>query len=146
MEELVNLVKDIGASQFPPKVPGWDGHFSLTMQSNAGFALEEFVELDAFLATETYRELPMAARWAVDVAWVKAKDSLKIHRDCIASFTAPWFDGSDFQQFEFEWQSTPALWAAFRPGYDGAPDSGCKVGLGKTKHEAAADLIEQEEA
>jgi hypothetical protein len=47
--------------------------------------------------------------------------------------------------FEYEWHSTPQLWSAVRPGYDGAPDSGCKSGFGKTPMEAEADLIEQEE-
>jgi hypothetical protein len=45
---------------------------------------------------------------------------------------------------EYSWQSTPALWAAMREGYDGAPDSGYKIGYGKTKEEAAAALIEAE--
>lgn len=47
--------------------------------------------------------------------------------------------------FEYEWHSTPQLWSAVRPGYDGAPDSGCKQGFGKTPMEAEADLIGQEE-
>lgn len=48
------------------------------------------------------------------------------------------------ENFEYEWHSTPQLWSAVRPGYDGAPDSGCKMGFGKTPLEAEADLIEQE--
>lgn len=51
----------------------------------------------------------------------------------------------DTDAFEYEWHSTPGLWSAVRPGYDGAPDSGCKRGFGKTPLEAEADLIEQEE-
>lgn len=47
--------------------------------------------------------------------------------------------------FEYQWHSTPQLWSAVRPGYDGAPDSGCKQGFGKTPMEAEANLIEQED-
>ena len=54
---------------------------------------------------------------------------------------------SEFKKdaFEYEFHSTPQLWSAVRPGYDGAPDSGCKMGFGKTPMEAEADLIEQED-
>jgi hypothetical protein len=56
-----------------------------------------------------------------------------------------WIDDQEtFARIEFEWLSTPALWAAYREGYDGAPDSHCKVGYGKTKYLAVVDLIEQE--
>lgn len=48
------------------------------------------------------------------------------------------------EAFEYQWHSTPALWSAVRPSYDGAPDSHCKIGYGKTHLEAEADLIEQE--
>lgn len=48
------------------------------------------------------------------------------------------------EAFEYEWHSTPQLWSAARPGYDGAPDGGCKQGFGKTQMEAEQDLIEQE--
>lgn len=47
---------------------------------------------------------------------------------------------------DFSWQSTPQLWAAMRKDYDGAIDSKCPIGFGKTKEEAAADLIERETA
>jgi hypothetical protein len=49
-----------------------------------------------------------------------------------------------FGKITFEWHSTPALWVATRPDYDGAPDSHCPIGVGRTKTEAAADLLEQE--
>jgi hypothetical protein len=45
---------------------------------------------------------------------------------------------------EYEWHSTPQLWSAVRPGYDGAPDANCPIGYGKTPMEAEADLIQQE--
>ena len=52
---------------------------------------------------------------------------------------------SQFEEpIEYEWHSTPHQWAAYRHGYDGAEDSRCKIGFGKTKEAAAADLIEQE--
>ena len=47
------------------------------------------------------------------------------------------------QRIELIWQSTPALWAAiFADSYDGAEDSHCPMGFGKTEDEAVADLIE----
>lgn len=46
---------------------------------------------------------------------------------------------------EYHWQSTPQLWMAIREGYDGAIDSKYPQGFGRTKEEAAADLIEKEE-
>jgi hypothetical protein len=49
------------------------------------------------------------------------------------------------EAFEYQWHSTPALWSAVRPGYDGAPDAHCKIGYGKTPMEAEADLIAQED-
>ena len=36
-------------------------------------------------------------------------------------------------------------WAAYRDGYDGAPDSHCLVGRGPTEKAAIADLIELED-
>lgn len=45
---------------------------------------------------------------------------------------------------EYSWHSTPALWCATRRSYDGAPDSHCPIGFGKTKEEAAAELVEME--
>lgn len=36
-------------------------------------------------------------------------------------------------------------YCAVREGYDGAPDSHCPIGIGRTKAEAVADLVEQEE-
>lgn len=47
---------------------------------------------------------------------------------------------------EYEWHSTPQLWSAVRPGYDGAPDSGCLIGFGRTQEAAATDLREQEDS
>jgi hypothetical protein len=47
---------------------------------------------------------------------------------------------------EYSWHSTPQLWCATRPGYDGAPDANCPIGFGKTEEEAAADLIEMEDS
>lgn len=46
---------------------------------------------------------------------------------------------------DFSWQSTPQLWAAMRPDYDGAIDSKYPIGFGKTKADAVAALIEQED-
>ena len=46
---------------------------------------------------------------------------------------------------EYSWQSTPQLWAAMRPDYDGAIDAKHPIGFGKTKEEAAADLLEHEQ-
>lgn len=46
---------------------------------------------------------------------------------------------------EFVWQSTPALWAAYRPGYCGCAECHPLRGLGKTQAEAEDDLHEQEE-
>jgi hypothetical protein len=46
---------------------------------------------------------------------------------------------------EYSWHSTPALWCATRRSYDGAPDAHCPIGFGKTKEEAAAELIEMED-
>lgn len=51
----------------------------------------------------------------------------------------------DTTEIDFSWQSTPQLWAAMRKDYDGAIDSKCPIGFGRTKEEAAADLIEQED-
>jgi hypothetical protein len=50
------------------------------------------------------------------------------------------------EPIEYEWHSTPRLWAAYRHGYDGAPNAGTagRMGFGKTKETAAADLIERE--
>lgn len=48
--------------------------------------------------------------------------------------------------FEYQWHSTPQLWSAVRPGYDGAPDAHCPIGFGKTKAEAEQDLIDMEDA
>lgn len=45
-----------------------------------------------------------------------------------------------------EWHSTPQLWSAVFDGYDGAPDSKHPMGFGKTKEEAADDLIEKADA
>ena len=50
------------------------------------------------------------------------------------------------ERINFVWHSTPGLWGATRPDYDGAPDSHHPQGFGKTKEEAAADLTEQEVA
>jgi hypothetical protein len=47
---------------------------------------------------------------------------------------------------EYSWQSTPQLWMATFDNYDGAPDSKpprSLIGFGKTKEEAAADLVEK---
>jgi hypothetical protein len=48
---------------------------------------------------------------------------------------------------EFEWVSTPALWAAYREGYCGCEE--CRgripVGYGKTPSAAEADLLEKED-
>jgi hypothetical protein len=44
----------------------------------------------------------------------------------------------------YSWQSTPQLWMAVFDNYDGAIDSKHPVGFGRTKEEAAADLIEKE--
>ncbi len=46
---------------------------------------------------------------------------------------------------ELRWQSTPQLWMAIdAETYDGAPDSKQDIcGLGKTKYDAIADLLEQ---
>lgn len=74
----------------------WDGSFMLTMQGNLAFAKEELQELDAFMASEAYRDAPAAVHRAVAVAWVQAKDGVALHRNCIADFCAPWFDGSAF--------------------------------------------------
>lgn len=51
-------------------------------------------------------------------------------------------DGS----MNFYWHSTPQFWCATRPDYDGAPDAGKagRMGFGRTKEAAAADLLEQE--
>lgn len=46
---------------------------------------------------------------------------------------------------EYSWHSTPQLWCAHRKNYDGAPDSHCPIGFGKTKEAAAAELLEWEE-
>lgn len=77
-------------------VAGWDGTFTLNLQSNVRRALEHFSELEAFMETAAYRDAPAAVRIAVSVAWVGEKKALALHRDCIAQFCAPWFDGSDF--------------------------------------------------
>lgn len=47
----------------------------------------------------------------------------------------------------YSWQSTPGLWAATRPDYDGAIDSKTRylIGFGRTKEEAAEDLRELED-
>lgn len=47
----------------------------------------------------------------------------------------------------YEWHSTPQLWVAVRDGYCGCNDCAGKVpmGFGKTKEDAAANLIEQED-
>ena len=44
----------------------------------------------------------------------------------------------------YYWQSTPQLWMAVFDNYDGAIDSKHPQGFGRTKEEAAADLLEQE--
>ena len=52
------------------------------------------------------------------------------------------------EEIEFAWQSTPAVWAAYRKGYCGCEDCMHRIpmGLGATKQDAAADLIEREAA
>ena len=45
---------------------------------------------------------------------------------------------------ELDWQSTPALWMAYRKGQCFCEDCLRKAGLGKTKEEAVAELIEME--
>lgn len=75
----------------------WDGSFTLNLQSNARCALQEFNELDAFMETAAHWEAPDAVHIAVSVAWSNAKNRLALHRDCIAQFSAPWFDGSAFK-------------------------------------------------
>jgi hypothetical protein len=47
---------------------------------------------------------------------------------------------------ELLWQSTPALWAAYREGYCGCGTCHPPVGFGKTKEAATADLLEQEDS
>lgn len=53
--------------------------------------------------------------------------------------------GMTDEPIEYSWHSTPALWCAVRRSYDGAPDAHCPIGFGRTKEEAAADLIEMED-
>lgn len=88
--------KPIATDGAPPSGDGWNGTFTLNMQSNARHAIEEFNELWGFMESATYHEAPAAVRIAVSVAWVKAKESVALFRGCIADFTAPWFDGSAF--------------------------------------------------
>jgi hypothetical protein len=51
------------------------------------------------------------------------------------------------EPIELHWQSTPALWAAYRKGQCFCEDCRGKVpvGFGKTKEAATTDLIEQED-
>ena len=53
---------------------------------------------------------------------------------------------NDENAIEFDWQSTPGLWMATRPDYDGAIDSKKRglIGYGRTKEQAAADLLDLE--
>jgi hypothetical protein len=46
---------------------------------------------------------------------------------------------------EYSWQSGPRLWMAMRENYCGCAECICRypAGFGKTKEEAAADLIEK---
>lgn len=48
------------------------------------------------------------------------------------------------QDIRIDYQSTPALWMAYREGTCFAEDSRPTYGLGKTPIEALAHLIEQE--
>lgn len=50
-------------------------------------------------------------------------------------------------EIEYTWHSTPQLWCATRSDYDGAPDSKTRshIGFGRTKEEAAEDLLAQED-
>lgn len=50
------------------------------------------------------------------------------------------------ENIEYSWQSTPQLWMAMRDNYCGCGEcSRGNYGVGKTKEEAKADLIEKEE-
>ena len=55
-------------------------------------------------------------------------------------------NGND--DIEFSWQSMPAVWAAYRKGYCGCEDCRHRIpmGLGETKADAAADLLDREAA
>lgn len=79
---------------------GWDGEFSLIVQSNARYAKLECDELESFLGNRDYLDAPGYARMAVMSAWHRAKESLALHRSCIADWFGPWFDNSAFVQGE----------------------------------------------
>lgn len=79
---------------------GWDGSFTLNMQSNVRYSIEEFEELSAFMATDAYRKAPGLVHCAILAAWHREKESLALYRGCIADFCAPWFEDSVFENAE----------------------------------------------
>lgn len=46
---------------------------------------------------------------------------------------------------DYTWHSTPQLWIAMRKGVCGCPECKPPFGMGKTKEEAEAQLLEWEE-
>lgn len=79
---------------------GWDGSFTITMIALIAHAKGEFEELDRFMASIAYRDAPGAVQLPILAAWHRASESLTFHRECLADYCAPWFDGSAFEEDE----------------------------------------------